>query len=64
MMSGILSWSSGNLGGRGTGGRFWASTLHSYTLSRYLLFNSTEVNPKHGSGKPDGLTLRCVTRPK
>ncbi|MBR3180744.1 hypothetical protein IKF63_01545, partial [Candidatus Saccharibacteria bacterium] len=43
-------------------GRFWASTPSSYTLSRYLFFDSANVYPKHVSNKPDGLALRCVAQ--
>ncbi|MBR3180933.1 hypothetical protein IKF63_02540 [Candidatus Saccharibacteria bacterium] len=62
MMSGILSWSSGNLYSRGAVGYFWSSTPFSYSDSRYLNFGSTNISPKNGSNKPYGLTLRCVAR--
>ncbi|MBR3180514.1 hypothetical protein IKF63_00305 [Candidatus Saccharibacteria bacterium] len=62
MMSGILSWGSGNLYNRGTAGYFWSSTPYSYTDSRGLVFSSTYVNPKYGDHKPNGFTLRCVAQ--
>ena len=64
MMSGTLSWVSGNLNNRGTYGGFWASTPNSYTYSRYLVFYSSNVYPKSNDNKPHGYTLRCVARPK
>ena len=64
MMSGVLSWSSGNLSNRGTNGYFRSSTPYAYTASHGLGFNSAGVNPKSGYYKPDGLALRCVARQK
>ena len=62
MVSGYLSWYSGNLYRSGMYGYFWASTLNSYAYSRDLHFNSTNVNPKNFNDKPFGFTLRCVAR--
>ncbi|MBR3180763.1 hypothetical protein IKF63_01645 [Candidatus Saccharibacteria bacterium] len=60
MMSGYLYWSNGYPSGRGVHGRFWSSTPVSYTLSRNLYFNSTNVDPKDIYIKPNGFSLRCV----
>ena len=62
MMSGYLTWNSGNLTNRGTYGNFWSSMSSSYANSRYLYFNSTLVSPKNGYYKSNGFTLRCVAR--
>ena len=64
MMSGNFDWLSGNLGNRGVGGRFWASTLSSYSHSRDMSFGSTNVNPKNSNGKLSSYSLRCVAHPK
>ncbi|MBR3180511.1 hypothetical protein IKF63_00290 [Candidatus Saccharibacteria bacterium] len=60
MMSGELWWANGYPGNKGANGVFWTSTLGSYTHSRRLDFNSTNVYPKNGDNKPYGLALRCV----
>ena len=64
MMSGILNWNHGNLDGRGTYGYFWSSNHYAYVSSRYLLFYSPNVYPKHNGNKPYGLALRCVAQTK
>ena len=62
MMSGDYIWHTGTLYGGGTHGFFWASTLYSYTYSRGLYFDSSNVNPKNVSYKPYGMSLRCVAQ--
>ena len=62
MMSGLLTWNSGNLYDKGTYGYFWSTISYSYTVSRGLLFKSTGVSPAYNSYKPYAFALRCVTR--
>ena len=63
MMSGYYWWGSGSTDRKGEYGRFWASTPYSYTDSRSLYFNSTNVYPKGNGNKPGGFTLRRVAQP-
>lgn len=46
--------------GRGSNGYYWASSLHSATYGRYLLFNSGGVNPQYGGSRVDGFAVRAV----
>ena len=60
MMSGYFAWDTSNLYRSGMYSYFWASTPRSYTHSRDLYFNSTDVYPKNFNDKPFGFSLRCV----
>ncbi|MBR3180869.1 hypothetical protein IKF63_02200 [Candidatus Saccharibacteria bacterium] len=65
MLSGYYDWKgNADWGVKNSYSRFWTSTPSSYTDSRYLYFNSTNVGPKGGLNKPGGLALRCVSRQK
>ena len=62
MMSGYYWWGSGSTDRKGEYGRFWTSTLDSYTNSRLLTFYSTNVGPKNTYNKAYGFTLRRVAQ--
>ncbi len=49
---------SGGLGGLGSSGVYWSSTVSS-TDSRYLLFKSTDAD-MHNSVRANGLSVRCI----
>ena len=56
---------SGNYNGttlsnRGSYGLYWSSTYHSASNARYLLFNSSEVNPTYDFNRRYGFTVRAV----
>ena len=63
-MSGNYGWNNGNSdwGVKNGYGYFWSSTPYAYAGSYGLHLSSTNVNPKHGGGKPNGFTLRCVAQ--
>ena len=49
-----------NLLNRGSHGNYWSSTYNSETTARFLLFNSSEVNPTYIGNRRSGFTVRAV----
>ena len=48
------------LSNRGSRGYYWSSTYNSETNARYLLFNSSEVNPTYNLSRRYGFAVRAV----
>jgi hypothetical protein len=50
-----LSWNY-----RGTGGRYWSSSLRSATYGRSLYFGSGDVHPQYSNDRFHGFSVRPV----
>ena len=49
-----------SLSSRGSHGYYWSSTYYSATNARYLVFNSSNVNPQNYSYRRSGFSVRAV----
>ena len=50
-------------GGFAFGGGFvWSKRFYTYKLSYLLTFNSNGNNARHGNGRGQGYSLRCLAR--
>ena len=59
---GFYRYDHGSLINRGNDGNYWSSTAYSSTLSRYLGFISTSINPQDLHNRARGYSIRCVSR--
>ena len=51
------------LGGRGTGGFYWASSYSSTLYAYYMNVNSSEVIPQNTNNRRNGFSVRAVAEP-
>ncbi|MDR1881256.1 MAG: fimbrillin family protein [Prevotella sp.] len=51
---------NGSLGSAGGAGDYWSSSVFNATLTYYLYFISSLVNPGFNSGRANGMSGRCV----
>ena len=60
-LSGDYDYSSGAMGGQGSGGVYWSSTAYSSATVAYnLYFNTSYIYPQNYGYKGHGFSVRCV----
>ncbi|MBQ2660353.1 hypothetical protein IJF86_02980, partial [Candidatus Saccharibacteria bacterium] len=59
---GLYNYSNGNLGYRGSLGRYWESKVYGAAYAYYLLFRSAYLSPQYYDYKGLGFSARCVAR--